>query len=51
MSRRTLTELRRIARQCCDPDTTDALDALIASLVRQQKRKKRAPTTDTGEQR
>ena len=48
MSTRTLTKLRRIARQCCDSDTTDALDALIARLAKQQRRKtkkKPAPTT------
>ncbi len=46
MSARTLTELRRIARQCCDHETTDALDALVAKLAKQAKRKKRAPSAE-----
>ena len=41
MSARYLARLlRRIARQCSDPDTTDALDKIIAKL------RKRAGTED-----
>ena len=37
--------LSKIARQCCDPDTTDALDALIVRL------KKRATPPHQGDSR